>query len=99
MIFAHTSTSGPYWVLLRHAVQVVDNEHASVFEETFNPLSVVPPTMLFVHLAESDSGLSFGRLKESVATSGFTGGTIAAGIAEASFEGGPSPTPFTAVTL
>ena len=46
VILAHTSTSGPYWALLRQAVQVVDSEHASVFEETLNPRSVVPPTML-----------------------------------------------------
>ena len=85
--------------MLRQAVQVVDSEHASVFEVTLNPSSVVPPTMLFDQRAESVSGFSFARLKESTAESGLAGGTIAAGVAEASFEAGPSLTLFTAVTL
>ena len=100
VILAHTSTSGPYWALLRQAVQVVDSRTGKRVRRDVETLApIVPPTMLFVQRPESESGFSFARLKESTATSGLAGGTIAAGVAEASFEAGPSPTLFTAVHL
>ena len=98
MIRDQTSTSGPYWVVLRQDVQVVVFEQASVFEVVRRPVSADPLTP-FVQRPASESGFSFGRSKLSTTGSGSTGVTRSAGVAEASLESAPSPFPLTADTL
>src|SRR5262245_16365937 len=94
----HTSTSGPYWGVVRQAVQVVDFEQASVFEVTLRPVST-PPVALIPFVQPPASGLSLGRSKLSTVTSGAVGRTRVVGVAEASFESEPSPFALTADPL
>ena len=94
----HTSTSGPYGVLERQAVQVVVAVQASWFEDTCRPFST-PPFTAFVQSRPSESGFSFGRLKSSSGTSGSAGTTSPVGVACVPLESGPSPTAFSADTL
>ena len=75
MTRAHTSVSGPYDALLRHAVQVVVFVHSTVFACTRSPVSTAP-MIPFDQRPESLSGFSLRRLKPSRAGSGSTGVTI-----------------------
>ena len=70
---AQTSVSGPYWLVLRQAVQVVVFEQASWFELTFRPVSP-EPMMPFDQRPASESGFSLARLKLSRAGSGSPAG-------------------------
>src|SRR5262249_16922655 len=91
-----TSTSGPYWALLRHPVQVVVTEQASWLELTLRPLS--PPMIAFVQRPASESGFSFARLKLSNGADKAVGATPAIGVALTSFDVGPSPFALLAAT-
>ena len=59
---AQASASAPYCALLRHAVQVVPIEQASVLEETLKPFSL-RPMMPFVQRLASESGTLVGAVE------------------------------------
>jgi hypothetical protein len=94
---AHTSTSGPYWALLRQAVHVVVTEQASWLDATFKPPS--PLMIAFVQRPASESGFSLARLKSSSGAESEVGATAAIGVAFASFDVAPSPFALSAETL
>src|SRR3990172_6291473 len=72
VIRAQTSVSAPYWLLLRHAVQVVVFVQASRLDATRRPVST-EPMIPFDQRPESDSGFSLRRLKLSSVGSGSSG--------------------------